>query len=58
MASATRMISTTMKTAAGMIADLALSTGSAVPMAGRSKAMIDTSDFPFLTANLARPRFT
>jgi hypothetical protein len=43
MASATRMISTMMKTAAGMIADLALSTGSAVRMAGDSEVMIDTS---------------
>jgi len=52
-ASATRMISTMMKNAAGMIADLALSTGSAVPMAGVSEAMIDTCVYPFLTANLA-----
>jgi hypothetical protein len=52
-ASATRMISTMMKTAAGMIADLDLTTGSAVPMAGVSEAMIDTSVFPFLNANLA-----
>ncbi|MGO9509656.1 MAG: hypothetical protein ACLPXZ_20770 [Mycobacterium sp.] len=43
MASATRMISTMMKTAVGMIADLAMSTGSAVPMTGGSEAMIDTS---------------